>query len=413
MPRKPLAVPTYRLHKQSGQAIVTIRTPAGRPRDVLLGVYDSDESKREYSRIIAELQKGRFPFGDGRAGDLTVNELLVRFLQYAKTHYRYPDGRPTGEYGNYISAVRPLAELYGDAIAAEFGPLALKNTRERMIDRGWCRNQVNAHVGRIKRAFKWATSEELVPPAVYHALVTVTGLREGRSAAVESAPVPPVADEHVAATLPHLNRHARGMVEVQRLTGCRPGEVCGLRMADVDASGPVWFYRPAQHKTRHRGKARVVAIGPKAQAVIRAFIPADPTAYVFSPRRAVEEHHAERGEKRATPRYPSHMKRNRTKRAYAPRRSAGAKYTRTSYARCVTRAVEAANLERSKAAGGSFVALPHWAPNQLRHTFATEVRKSNGLEAAQVLLGHTRADVTQVYAERDLSLAAKVAAEIG
>ena len=35
------------------------------------------------------------------------------------------------------------------------------------------------------------------------------------------------------------------------------------------------------------------------------------------------------------------------------------------------------------------------------------------LEAAQVALGHTKADVTQVYAERNLDLARRVAAEIG
>lgn len=54
-----------------------------------------------------------------------------------------------------------------------------------------------------------------------------------------------------------------------------------------------------------------------------------------------------------------------------------------------------------------------WSPNQLRHTFATRVRKQHGLEAAQVLLGHSRADVTQVYAERNEELAVTVAAKIG
>jgi integrase len=57
--------------------------------------------------------------------------------------------------------------------------------------------------------------------------------------------------------------------------------------------------------------------------------------------------------------------------------------------------------------------VPTWTPNQLRHTFATEVRKRYGLESAQVLLGHQRCDVTQVYAERNLDLALKVAAEVG
>jgi site-specific recombinase XerC len=54
-----------------------------------------------------------------------------------------------------------------------------------------------------------------------------------------------------------------------------------------------------------------------------------------------------------------------------------------------------------------------WHPNQLRHAYATQVRKDFGLEAAQVALGHSRADVTQVYAERDVGLAAAVAAKIG
>ena len=54
-----------------------------------------------------------------------------------------------------------------------------------------------------------------------------------------------------------------------------------------------------------------------------------------------------------------------------------------------------------------------WHPNQLRHSFATRVRKEHGLEAAQVLLGHSRADVTQIYAERNEELAGSVAARIG
>jgi len=46
-------------------------------------------------------------------------------------------------------------------------------------------------------------------------------------------------------------------------------------------------------------------------------------------------------------------------------------------------------------------------------TYATKVRKDHGLEAAQILLGHSRADVTQVYAERDEAKAINVARKIG
>ena len=54
-----------------------------------------------------------------------------------------------------------------------------------------------------------------------------------------------------------------------------------------------------------------------------------------------------------------------------------------------------------------------WYPNQIRHTFATEARRLFGLEGAQVALGHSKADTTQIYAERDQALSAKVASQIG
>src|SRR5262249_22751638 len=93
---------------------------------------------------------------------------------------------------------------------------------------------------------------------------------------------------------------------------------------------------------------------------------------------------------------PSQMNR----RVANPKRSPKDRFSDERYAHAVGDAAEKAGV-------------PHWHPNQLRHLFATEVRRAHGLEAAQVLLGHSRADVTQVYAERDLTLATAVAAEIG
>jgi hypothetical protein len=48
-----------------------------------------------------------------------------------------------------------------------------------------------------------------------------------------------------------------------------------------------------------------------------------------------------------------------------------------------------------------------------RGRFATVVRKEHGLDAAQVLLGHARADGTQVYAERKEELAHRVVERMG
>jgi len=55
-----------------------------------------------------------------------------------------------------------------------------------------------------------------------------------------------------------------------------------------------------------------------------------------------------------------------------------------------------------------FSATPLHAP-----TAGTEIRKRYGLEAAQVILGHASADVTQVYAERDLQKAVEIIREVG
>ncbi len=54
-----------------------------------------------------------------------------------------------------------------------------------------------------------------------------------------------------------------------------------------------------------------------------------------------------------------------------------------------------------------------WSPNQLRHTAATRIRKDFGLEAAQVILGHAAADVTQIYAERNADKAREVIRQMG
>jgi len=68
----------------------------------------------------------------------------------------------------------------------------------------------------VRRVFKWGAGDELIPFEVYQRLATVTGLQKGRCKAPESEPVAPVSDEVVEATLPFLNRHVRGLVELQR-----------------------------------------------------------------------------------------------------------------------------------------------------------------------------------------------------
>ena len=238
----------------------------------------------------------------------------------------------------------------------------------------------------------------------------------------------------VEATLPFLTRHVRGLVEFQRLTGCRPGEACALRGCDLDTGARVWLFRPAAHKTTYRGKTRVIAVGRQAQLVLKDFPTPDPAAYVFSPALAVEEFYRQRAAVRQTRLYPSHAARNNRQRVAVCKRSPSKLYTAHSYGHAVERA-----CDRAFPPSGELARLPgettdgwwqrltddqrvavkawrkvhRWQPNQLRHSFATRIRRLYGLEAAQVLLGHARADVTQVYAERNHSLAEEIMAAHG
>ncbi len=411
MPRPKNPVPTYRLHKPTGRAVCTVRLPGGGRRDVYLGRYDSPESKREYERVLAEI-RGEHPHSvaapPDRAADPTVNEVLLAFLRHADGYYVHPDGTPTSEVKYVRESVRVARRLYGHTPAREFGPLALKAVRQAMVDGGLARTTVNGRVNRVRRVFKWAASEELVPFAAYQALTAV----RGRSAARETEPVRPVPREAVGRTLPQLNRHTRAMVELQLLTGMRPGEVTRMRGADLDTSGEVWEYRPPAHKTRYRGAVRTVFLGPKARAILSAFLGPDQEAYLFSPAAAREERYAELRAARKTKVQPS----QRSRRKKCPARPPGSRYTTESYGRAVAGGVRKANAGRVRHPDGYGPNLPevsHWHPNQLRHVYATEVRRRHWLEAAQVALGHSRADVTQVYAERDLALAVRVAAEVG
>jgi integrase len=413
--------PSLRRHRARGLGVVTLNGV-----DVYLGRWPAGEDapaevQAAYDRAIAEwLQRGRKPppsaTGEPQPPSsalpprsITVAELVDRWWRWGETYYVHPGGEPTGELANCRLALRPLVHLYGGLAAADLGPLKLKAVRELMVvgyshpDYGrqqpLSRGQVNSRVQRVLRVYRWGVGEELVPVAVFQALKAVPGLPKGRSAARETEPVLPVAEGVVERTLPHLRAGPRAMVRVQLLTGMRPGEVCRLRLADLDRSGEVWFYRPARHKTRYRGKSRVVAIGPKAQAVLNEYVAArhvPPDKPVFSPEREREERFAEMRARRKTKVQPWQASRRKAR----PKRAPAEAYTTDSYNHAVAKAC-------LKAGAG------HWHVNQLRHSHATKVRRLYGLEAAQVSLGHSEASVTEVYAERDLALAERVAREVG
>jgi integrase len=390
--------PAYRLHRPTGQAVVRLDG-----RDFYLGKHGTDASREAYRRTVAGWLVTPHPGASNTPGPVglptpTVNEVILAFwTRHAEAHYRRADGGPTGELRNFRDSLRPLRTTFGQGLAKDFSPLALKAARQVMIDSGLARSTINQRVGRIVRLFKWAASEELVPVSVYLGLKCVSGLSKGRTQAREPAPVQPVADETIEAIMPHVARQVRAMIELQRLTGRRPGEVVIMRACDLDTSGEVWIFTPPAHKTTHLGRERRICLGPRAQDVVRPWLRAVSTEYLFSPKEAMAEFRAEQRRNRTTTLYPSQRARGRKP---DPKRRLGARYTVQSYHHAIGYGCRKAGV-------------PPWHPNQLRHSAATTLRKKFGLDAARVILGHSSPAVTEIYAEIDGEKARKVAAEIG
>jgi integrase len=413
-------IPSYRCHKPTGQAVVTING-----RDIYLGKYNSAASRAEYNRLIAEWLANDRMLSAGH--DLTIVELAAAFLRHAKNYYKGPDGGLTGEVANYKTLIGRLTSLYGRTAAAKFGPLALKAFREQLIEAGQARRSINQAINRVRRMFKWAVENQLIEASVLHGLQAVAGLRAGRSNAKETAPVKPVPDAFVDAVLPHVSPQVAAIIELQQITGMRSGEVTFLRACDINTAGRVWIYSPERHKTAWHGHERNIYLGPKAQQIIKPFLKAELTAFLFSPADAEAERNDRRfgvvSPDRKTKVYPSELKgrqrRHDARNGKRRKRPLRTHYDTSSYYKAVIYGIDAANRARladAKAKGidaDQVDLVPHWHPHQLRHNAATALRREHGIEVARIILGHRSAAITEVYAEVDHARAIDVMGRIG
>jgi integrase len=130
-------------------------------------------------------------------------------------------------------------------------------------------------------------------------------------------------------------------------------------------SGEIWEYVPFTHKSKKRGKKRIIYLGPKSQQILKPYLDkcTDQTEFVFM---------------------TSHKN-----------QCSGSFYRDAIRTACKKAGVE------------------YWTPHQLRHAGGTEVRDKYGLDYAQAVLGHARARTTEIYAKPSVEKAMKVAKEIG
>ncbi len=305
------------------------------------------------------------PVGD------TLESCIASFDGWAAEYYRRTDGSGTGEAYNCEIALRLLRQRYGRMPIDDITYHNIIDARDALIESGLTRETVNQRVAIWKRFFSWALDNRHCSARTKSEVWAVDALKRGRSKAKETDPVLPVSHLHVKQSIVHARKVIRDMVAVQELTGMRPGELCDMKAGEIEKMGAVHLYRPKLHKTIHKGKPRVIVIGPRAWKVLEPYIASE---IVFQ-----------------TP--------------------SGTYWNVTNYGKAIRYATRAA-----RKAG---VEMPDWNPNQLRHACGTRVRRKFGVAAARAVLGHTEGSgITDRYTvtglEREIiEAASKVMLRIG
>ena len=314
----------------------------------------------------------------------TVREVCDWFVKYSAEYYR-----GGGEANTCALAARYFADVHGSRQIGELVHTDMLAVRDAMLrsDR-LCRQTVNRYMQVLsRRMMPWALDAGFIRAATKVELSQVQPLKRGRSTARECAPIREASDAAVEATCAELTPHVAAMVRVHRLTGMRPGELCAMRREDIDRTSTPWVYRPPRHKNDWRGEwgqPRAICIGPRAREILSGLWGDALTGHLFSPLRSMAEWLAAKRAARTSPFYPCRDE------AYSrakpnPARKPGESFDPCSYNQAVERACEKAGVEK-------------WSPNQLRHSFATEVRRKFGLEACRAVLGHSMgAAVTDRY----------------
>jgi integrase len=280
---------------------------------------------------------------------ITLDDAAKRFLEHCETYYRRADGTQTREAVNCELALRSIRARCGRKDVDEMGYQDLLDARSDLIGSGLNRETVNQRVGIWRRFAAWALDNRLCSAQTKAEFWAVGALKRGRTQAPEGDPVLPVSHRIVKLTIAEMPPNLAAMVRVHELCGARPGEICDMRPCDIERRRGCWVYRPATHKTAHKGGIRVIALGPMAQRILEPWMSGPAEARVFRP---------SLGD-----------------------RGGGDSWNPTSYGRAINYARRAAKKKG--------IEMPLWAPNQLRHAAGTRVRRKFGPESAAIVLGHS------------------------
>jgi integrase len=328
-------------------------------------------------------------------------------IKHSISYYRDPTtGKPTSQLGVIKSALREL-DLYLEMKIKDFKPSVLVAVRAAIVNRDiipqsegapkkkLCISSVNNAIVKIRQMFKLGVGWELVPVEIYQALACVQHLN-WRTAPTLRNPdkIAPVPVEYFRLIMPHLKPMYRAVLTVHLATGMRVKELCSMRWSEMTEVEPgLWCYAPAEHKNSHRGDPRLIYMKTDLIDLMRS---------VRKPLWDKDAVWCQRGVGKSAG-YSGMISGDGYARAIegAQKRYNEGRLAINQGARTDKKKLDTTSAKRAP--------MEHWTPLQIRHTVATQVRRTHGLEGAQAVLGHSTLDATQIYAEKRDDLARCVA----
>ena len=256
-------------------------------RMISLGRYGTEKSHARFREIEEAWEADQAHRRHRPEAALTIAELAERYLDHEAARCESGEIHKKSLHAARYACEALIAEHAGVPVT-RFGPRLLTTIQRRLLEKPCCttsgrhtnepepptlaRSEVNRRVNGIRRLFRWAVREELIEERILNTLTTVDGLRTGQGR--DSSPREAACPDAVRRTVDHLRGEGHvgfaGALELLRWTGCRPTEICHLRMADVAETAEGLELRIRDHKTRKTtGLARIVPLNPRASVLVR------------------------------------------------------------------------------------------------------------------------------------------------
>jgi len=386
------------LRHSSGQARVTLSG-----KTYYLGKHGTTAAMAKYLELVKRWEAGgRQPLEPRPDVEQAkpmrdVFTLWERYLDASKRYQKH--GKPTSQRAIVRVAVAEFVCRFGDVPAPRYSERHLLQHRDTLEQReSLSRHGINRKMSILIAGLRWAYGRGLISRDGWLGTSAIEPLtraeaghrdrkRPKRAVSLEEV-------ERVAACLPRV---PAAMLRLQAAIGCRPGEICAMRWADIDKT-PVfvgeitcWTYNVADAKASHHGRATSYALVPKAQKILEDFPPRSPGACIFSP----SETMLELGESRRSARLTPPTKQMRDRDSASSRDYAGC-YTTATYRQAIERGIQKAN-QRAAARSRPEEHVAPFTPHEVRHGAVTRAAALFGAFAASSFANHASVQTTEGY----------------